>query len=363
MRALLTVTLLILLVFILVAAWTALVPFFLGLLIAYLLLPAVNFLDRHAPRFLRHRGWSRRLAIMIVYIVGIGVITGIISYFVPLVSQQAELLRGAAPMLWGQIEDLLAYDIEAQLERIPPQIRDTVDVYIADATRTLASGLQRGLQVTLRTLSQTVSFILGLLIIPFWLFYVLNEQEQAKRRFFALMPEGIREDVRCIVTILDGLLGSYLRGQLLLCLIVGAMATIVLVIFGIEAAALLGTVAGILEIVPILGPWLGAVPAILIALIKRPILALWVALAFAGIQQIENLFLVPRISGHAVRFHPAVVVVLVLIGSELAGLWGLLVAVPLAAMMRDVLQYLFLRTTERGATPEMALESLRARTR
>ncbi|MBN1402024.1 MAG: AI-2E family transporter [Anaerolineae bacterium] len=355
--------LLILLIFILIAAWAALVPFFLGLLVAYLLLPAVNFLDRHAPRFLRNRGWSRPLAIIIVYIAGIGIITGIISYFVPLVSQQAELLREAAPTLWKQIEELLAYDIEAQLERIPPQIRSTIDANIANATRTIATGIQRGLEVTLRTLSQTVSFILGLLIIPFWLFYVLNNQEQAKRRFFALVPESIREDVRCIITILDDLLGSYLRGQLLLCLIVGVMATIVLVVFGIEAAALLGTLAGILEIVPILGPWLGAVPAILIALIKRPILALWVALAFAGIQQIENVLLVPRISGNAVRFHPAVVMVLVLVGSELAGLWGLLVAVPVAAMLRDVVQYLFLRTTERGATPEMALESLRARTR
>jgi predicted PurR-regulated permease PerM len=363
MRALLTVALLALVVFILFSAWTALVPFFLGLLVAYLLLPAVNFLDRHAPKFLRRHGWSRPLSIIIVYIVGTGIITGMISYFVPLVSQQAELLREATPTLWRRVEGLLAYDFDAQLERIPPQIRETLDANIATATRTLVSGIQKGLEVTLRTLSQTVSFILGLLIIPIWLFNVLNEQEKAKRHFFNLMPESIREDVRCIVTIIDDLMGAYLRGQLLLCVIVGALATIALIAFGIEAAVLLGTVAGLLEIVPILGPYLGALPAVLIALIKRPILALWVALSFAAIQQIENLFLVPRISGHAVRFHPAVVMVLVLVGSEIAGLWGLLVAVPLAAMIRDVFQYLFLRTTERGATPEMALESLRARTR
>jgi predicted PurR-regulated permease PerM len=160
----------------------------------------------------------------------------------------------------------------------------------------------------------------------------------------------------------DGLLGSYLRGQLLLCLIVGGMATIALILLGIDAALLLGTIAGVLELIPILGPYMGALPAVLIALVKEPILALWTALAFAAIQQIENLFLVPRISGNAVRFHPALVMVIVLMGSQLAGLWGLLVAVPVAAMIRDVYAYLYLRTTERGATPEMALETLRART-
>jgi predicted PurR-regulated permease PerM len=178
-----------------------------------------------------------------------------------------------------------------------------------------------------------------------------------------LVPEGIRDDVRCIAAIVDNLLGAYLRGQLLLSFIVGLMATVVLLIFGIDAAVLLGTMAGILEVIPILGPYLGALVPVLIALIRRPILALWVALCFTAIQQIENLFLVPRISGHAVRFHPAAVMVIVLVGADVGGIWGLLLAVPLTAMVRDVFQYLFLRTTERGATPEMALENLWARTR
>ena len=69
----------------------------------------------------------------------------------------------------------------------------------------------------------------------------------------------------------------------------------------------------------------------------------------------------PRISGSAVRFHPAIVIVLVIVGAEIAGLWGIVLAVPLAAMLRDVFRYLYLRTTEKGATPQMALEHLRTR--
>jgi predicted PurR-regulated permease PerM len=225
----------------------------------------------------------------------------------------------------------------------------------------MVDALQKGVGGTIRTLWQTLSFILGMIIIPFWLFYVLNDQAKGHRAFYRLVPERAREDMRCIEEIMDGLLSAYVRGQLLLCVLVGALATIALLLLGVDLAILLGTFAGIFEIVPILGPYIGAVPAVLIALLKRPILGLWVALAFAAIQQLENIFLVPRISGNAVRFHPAVVMVIVIIGAEVAGLWGLLLAVPLTAMLRDVFRYLYLRTTDKGATPQMAMENLRAR--
>jgi predicted PurR-regulated permease PerM len=198
-------------------------------------------------------------------------------------------------------------------------------------------------------------------IIPFWLFYVLNDATKARNTVYRLIPKEARADVRCIVRIVDNLLSAYIRGQLILCLVVGVMAVVLLFVLGIELALLFGTVAGILEVIPILGPYLGAIPPVLVALIKRPILALWVAVGFAAIQQIENTFLVPRISGRAVRFHPAVVMVIVVVAAEVAGLWGLLLAVPVTAAVRDVYQYLYLRTTERGATPEMALEFLWAR--
>jgi len=155
--------------------------------------------------------------------------------------------------------------------------------------------------------------------------------------------------------IINDLLSAYIRGQLLLCFLVGSMVTVVLLIFGLDFAVLLGTLAGIFELIPILGPYLGAIPAVLIALMNRP------TQAFAAIQQFENVFLVPRIAGNAVRFHPAIVMVVVIVGSEVAGLWGMLLGVPVAAVIRDVFQYLYLRTTERGATPELALECLRAR--
>ncbi|MCD6302937.1 MAG: AI-2E family transporter, partial [Anaerolineae bacterium] len=243
---------------------------------------------------------------------------------------------------------------------ISPQIQETIRTNVEGALNSLVVAAQRGVVRTVTQLSATISFVIGMVIVPIWTFYVLHDNRYIARSFYEALPESIREDAHCILTIIDELLSSYLRGRLLICLVVGVAATIVMVIFGIDKAVLLGAVAGVTEIIPVFGPYLGAFAPVLIALIDRPIRALWIALAFFGIQQVENLFLMPRISGHSVRFHPAVVMIIVVVGAELAGIWGLILGVPLAAIFRDVARYLYLRTLEQGATPEMAIETLRA---
>jgi predicted PurR-regulated permease PerM len=302
------------------------------------------------------------LAILIVYVAGIGLIAGTLAYFVPAVRSQGQVfVEEVLPNYFVRVQAILTYDFGALLARIPPEIQTTVNASLEKAVATLLAAIQRGIEVTINTVSQTISFIIGMVIIPFWLFYILNDQAKLRAGISSLIPEHSREDVSCIITLVDDLLSAYIRGQLLLCLLVGLMATSALLILRVDLAVLLGTFAGVFEIIPILGPYLGGIPAVLIALLKRPILALWVALAFFLIQQLENIFLVPRIAGRAVRFHPAVVMIIVVVGSQVAGLLGILVAVPVAAVTRDIFKYLYLRTSEQGISPQMALESVRSR--
>ncbi|MCH7554331.1 MAG: AI-2E family transporter, partial [Chloroflexi bacterium] len=112
-------------------------------------------------------------------------------------------------------------------------------------------------------------------------------------------------------------------------------------------AALLGLIAGVFELIPIIGPLLGAIPGVLVALATSPADVPWVILLYAGVQLVENAFLVPRIQGRAVDIHPAIIMLLLVISSEVAGLWGVIVAVPLAAVARDVFLY-FLREWGEG---------------
>lgn len=362
-RVILVTAVVTLVVVVIIAAWAAIVPFMLGMIVTYIILPAVNWLDAHAPRLLQRKSISRPLAIIIVYLLMLGLFVGLMAFFIPAVLAQAKGFGNSLPRYLEQLEQLFVYDISGFLERVPPEISEPLNANIERAMDTLVNAIQKGVGGTLRTLWQTVSFVIGLAIVPFWMFYVLNDHRRIKRSIYALLPEAVREDVRNIENLVDSLLSSYVRGQLILCVVVGSLATIVLFIFGIDLALLLGTFAGIFEIIPILGPYLGAIPAVLIVFLTEPINALWMALSFAGIQWVENTFLVPRITGNAVRLHPALVMLLVVIASQLGGIVGMFVVVPLAAILRDVVSYLYLRTTERGATPALAMESIKARIR
>jgi predicted PurR-regulated permease PerM len=126
--------------------------------------------------------------------------------------------------------------------------------------------------------------------------------------------------------------GSYLRGQLILGLIVGTLSAVAYLVLGVPYAVFLGVLAGILELVPIVGPIVAGAAAALVALTQPFPLVLWVVLVAIAIQQIENNLLVPRISGQAVGLHPLAALLAVLIGVELAGLAGAIFAVPLTGL-------------------------------
>jgi len=223
----------------------------------------------------------------------------------------------------------------------------------------LATTLQDGLVATVRTVSSTVGFIIGLVVIPFWLFYILHDESQVKNGVLQALPQQLRPDVLSVARLVDDVLSAYLRGQLLLVLFVGSMAMLALFIIGVPFALVLGILAGIFEVLPYVGPILGAIPALLVALLSNPASAIWVAVAFFAIQQVENLILVPRISGESVKLHPALVMVVLVIGNELAGFLGMLIAVPITAIIRDLFKYFYLRFQDESVSPEEAMTLIR----
>jgi predicted PurR-regulated permease PerM len=220
--------------------------------------------------------------------------------------------------------------------------------------------VQENLFGVIRSVLGSLNFLIGLVIIPFWLFYILQDENQVKEGILEALHPELRADVQSLVALVDHVLSAYVRGQLLLCLFVGVLATIAMFIIGVPFAPVLGLIAGIFEVLPNIGPYLGAVPAILVALATNPVSAIWVAVAFFAIQLIENLVLVPRISGKSVKLHPALVMMVLVIGGQLAGFWGMLIAVPVTAVIRDVFLYLYLRLLDEPLTPQEAVARLRS---
>jgi predicted PurR-regulated permease PerM len=361
-RVVLVASLFVLTFWVLIAGWKAMLPFFLGLILTYLLLPIVHLFDRLIGRVIHHKTVTRTISITIVFILTLALLVFIIFNFVPVISSQITALIRAIPSLYGRVIQLLRTDWPDFVSRIPPEFQNVVTSNLNQAVNGILGAVQRGVLATVTIITQTISFILGLLLIPFWLFIVMLDEDKAWRGFYSLVPAGARDDARYLIQIIDHSLHAYVRSQLVGILLVWVVTTVTLLAMGIDLAMLWGTLAGLLQIVPFVGPYIAAIPPIIWTFAYRPQMGIWVLVAYLAIQNILGIFVMPRISGDATRIHPAIIMVLVLVGAQVAGFWGVLLCVPIAAVIRDVFRYLYLRTTEKGNTPQEAIEWFRANT-
>ena len=320
-------------------------PFIVGLLLVYLLDPPV--------RWLVNRGVRRTIAIALVYILTIaGIVVFLEVTLTPLIN---ELLRfiDELPVLAAQLQAQIARlsEIYARLE-IPPAVRDWIDNVIASIESGEPGG---GVNVAflLPLITGATSFlgaIFGYIVLPVWVFYLLKDRVALTRTFDSALPAPWRFDVWAMLRTVQRVFGQWVRGQLILGITVGVMTFIGLMILSVTIdpifgrfAILLSVTAGILELVPIIGPIIAAVPAVLLAAtagIESVIAAL---VLYTLVQQLENNLLVPKIQGDAVELHPAAVIFAIIIGGALAGLLGAILALPITAAARDIVRYLFRR--------------------
>jgi len=366
-RLILISVVVVILLWVMYTARRALFPFLGGLLIGYIILPLVNFLDKHMVVALRSPKLSRAIAILIVYLVVILTISVIVAFLIPVLSEQVQSLEYRTPYLISHAANLIRNWLEEYASSIPIDVAAPIDLerVVSDNLTRLSTELgqtvQEGIKQTITVLTNTISFVLGIVLIPIWLFYVLLDENKARRAVLSLIPRSSRPDARNIYTIVDKVLGAYLRGQLVLGMSIGLMSTLALLIIGVEPALLLGIVAGLLEMLPWIGPLVALILAGFIALIQAPIKALWTLVAFLIIQQLESNLLAPQIASNAVRLHPAIVMFVILIGNEIAGIWGILLIVPLTAVTRDVVRYLFLRFSDVEVSPDEALAQIQGK--
>ncbi len=340
------------LLYILMQARGALVPFFFGIALAYLLSPIV---DRIARLFPARPQRARGFAILTIY----GVTAWIVLLFGYL------FLPSLVNQLTGLIDDVptIIEDMEGQFDRwhdwyvreIPDSVRTELDRVSADARNSAESYARDIVASSLSAAYTTAAAILGYLVVPVWLFYVLRDRDQGVRGFLALMPEEVRADTHNILGIASRTVGNYLRAQLLLGLVIGMVTTMGLYLLDVPFFLGLGLIAGITELIPIIGPVLGSIPAIAVALAVDPQKAVWVVLFYLAVQQLENNLLVPRLQGGAIRINPAVIIMLLVLANAIAGFWGLFFILPLAGVVKEVFLYIYRRLEEVERQPEASL--------
>jgi predicted PurR-regulated permease PerM len=324
----------------------ALDPFVVGLLFVYLLAPPVERLARF--------GLPRPLAILAVYLgVGFIVVEGLNLMLRPLVDQVrafVEDLPALVVALQAELERLGAYYRGLEL---PPAMRDAIDQWLARLA-TGDIGFDPALLLPLiRATTGALGAMFAFLIIPVWAFYLLKDRPALVASFDSVLPGDWRADTWAIAGIIGRVFGSWIRGQLLLGLVVGLATFGGLLLLGAlvdpifaRFAVLLAVIAGLLELLPIIGPIIAAIPAILIGLTAGLDAAVAVFVLYLAVQQLENNLLVPKIQGDATELHPSVVMLALVIGGAVAGLLGAILALPVTAASRDVYRYLFRRLSE-----------------
>jgi predicted PurR-regulated permease PerM len=205
-----------------------------------------------------------------------------------------------------------------------------------------------------RLLAGAASGILTTVLALVLSFYLLLGAETIGRNIDNAIPEEYREEWRRIKTEFNRIWSSFLRGQVILAIIIGVIVTLTLTILGVPNALLLGLLAGILEVVPNLGPILAMIPAVLIALLRGStvwaidplVFALIVVAAYSVIQQLENHIIVPKIIGASVDLPPVVILIGALAGASLAGVLGIFLAAPVLATARVVAKFLLRKLLE-----------------
>ncbi|MBX3051665.1 MAG: AI-2E family transporter [Caldilineaceae bacterium] len=303
------------------------------------------------------RGINCSAAILLTYIVIISSVIGLLIVSVPpMVSLLSQVMEKdfLTSQLSSIIFDLRLKIIEwGQFRNLLPMVRVTPEMVETITTTSDEVGKQAW-PVT----QQLVAFLgkIGLLLVL--AFYWLIARTESLELFLKLTPSEHRLQLRVLWNDIETRLGAYLRGQIILMLIVGSLSFVGLLVLQVPNALALAVIAGLTEAIPLVGPLLGAIPAILIGLLISPATALLVALLYTIIQILENNILVPKIMSANVGLNPLVVIIAIIAGSTLNGIVGALFAIPIAGAIQVVAQHMWLGTVDEVAANGVDEEKL-----
>jgi len=302
-----------------------LTPFIIGSLLAYLLYRPV--------RWLESKGLSRILAILVFYALLAGIAYGLVFVLLPRFWSEISELANYLPAYYDQVRNYWldhGGKILSIIDFTPlqEQLKTMANNWVKD----MATGL-----------IDSFSTVIDLVFSPLLGFYILRDWEKLRDGFLCLWPVRLREDIVYLGSEIDLVLQAFVRGELTVCLIEGTLVGVVSALLGIKFALLIGVIAAIAELFPYFGPLLSGIPAVGMALLQSPRLALYALVAFVVIQQIEANLISPRIIGDRVGLNPLLVIFALLAGGALFGLGGMLLAVPVTAIIKVVGRFFYQR--------------------
>lgn len=283
--------------------------------------------------WLQKKRVPRWLSVIFIFAMILGAAALIVSLLIPPIVEQTQQLITVLPEYVRTIVDKVSV------------ARDFIGQETFDNMFSSLSTVGSSVEGESFSVFGTISGILGVIfsiVIVFVLSFYFTVQENSLKKFIrSLVPIKHRPYIDNLVGRIQKQIGYWLRGQIILGLVVGIMLYIGLSLLGVKYALILAILGGLLEIVPYLGPIISAVPAVFLAFTQRPILALFVLILYIAVQQLENHILVPKVMQRVVGLNPLITIIVILVGVKVAGILGGVLAVPIATAIQVFLSDIF----------------------
>ncbi|MDD3012142.1 MAG: AI-2E family transporter [Candidatus Gastranaerophilales bacterium] len=299
---------------------------FASFIIASALFPTVDWMSKKMPR---------GFAVFIVYTVGLIIIATVLIPFFSILFEQTQEFLKQAPSYWVEIKKFILHI----------QIISKHYGMLPDASQIFASTSNLSEKIVSQSINITIGLFTGVIAaftLAVLVLFLLLDRDELKEGFLKFFPEHMRNRTENITATIAKKVGGYVRGQILLMFMVGLFTALGLFILDIKFALLLGLIAGVLEIIPIVGPIFSAIPAIVVALAQDPILVVWVILVYLIVQRVENTFLTPLILGKFLELNPLIIIIAILIAASTLGVTGVILAPPIAASICVLVQELYI---------------------
>lgn len=312
----------------LIIGQTIFLPLLLGGVLFYLSRPLLKWLE--SVKFPR---WASILSVFAV----IGLVGWLFYALIgpPIMEQVNELVENT-PEIIEDVEEVTKYAL-SQKDLLPERLQATVD----DATGKINDIAVSAGSLLFKFIQSVFQGIFVLVLVPFFLVYMLKDHEKFAP-FVSSFAKGEKKTwIRKTLADIDDTLRSYIQGQLFVSFLVGLMLLIGYFAIGLKYALLLAIFGMMMNVIPFLGPYISVIPAIIIALTQEPKLAIYVAIIMLVAQQIESNFITPNVMGKSLDIHPLTVITVILAAGNIAGLWGIILAIPTYAVIKVILKNIY----------------------
>jgi len=306
--------------------------FLFGGVLAYFLYRPVLWMER--------KGLTRTWAIIILYVVLFVSLSLILWFTIPKLIKELSGVAALLPQYSKELEDFVD---QINGMHWPGKL----DEIIKQNTSNFENHIYTTLQSLISVMYGMVSKAFIIVFAPIMAFYILKDWEGIKAAFASLLPPITRRELGSLAEQIDSVIIEFSKGYLMISAMIGVLIGIAAALIGVKYALLIGILSGVGELIPYFGPILGGIPAIGLALSQSPYDAMYMTAAIIVIQQIESNIITPRLMGERVGMHPLLMVFALLAGGELMGIWGMIIAVPVAASLKIIGYYLYLKLVER----------------